>query len=530
MKALLFGYGCFLLSFSLQAQHRILLRTPLEYGVAQDGQRVGIWRYYDYPGRLGMEIDYGNLSLLYFRPDSGQFVIQDGDRWIKQKLLRPCRIHGSEMTLIEHYDRELRTPFELQRRANDKKQVLETTLTFDVGPEGSAVNPVISGYTGFGMGKMMQKAFNTAPNFWIPGIKNDGSPANCRFGISIKICPDSCTRAGSDSYRRLYGIELSKKEPPLETRPVAIDPTAIRFAPDDRWIFVDAKLMARTGGNGFLVIPAQYSPSNQPTRQILYGSIQNGYWLDNRRIAFNYRYSIAKTQQGIYDVDMDSVGTQPDSITYFDRISPDRSLICLVDYEGKQGIVYLANTTNSQRTKLPLYLGPNPIPLAWSPDQKSLVFTVRKDGIDLLYLYEIETGNARQLPIMGAQPCGWSTDGRLLYLFRRNSPFQEPSGELFSLNIESLAFYEVVRKTKGLLFAEYSPLADKFLTILNDDLYLVTPGDLKWHLLIDKVSTANWSNDGKHIGYISEKGTFLNLYDVTTGQTRILHSQLPDKK
>ncbi len=511
-------------SGSVLGQNRVLVRTPLEYGIVENGQRTGIWRYYDYPGFLGMEINYSTFELLYFDPDSSDFVVQTPNGWRPEKLLRPCRYHGPHIALVEHYNKSLHAPYELQRRATQKKEILQTVLTFDVGPEGTAGNPLVTGYTAFGMEKLMMKAYEAAPNQWIPGIKLDGTPATCRFGVSITVCPDTCTYSPPKDYTRLYGIRVSSK-PPDSPNIWGTENMGIQFSPDNRWILIDSKLLAKTGGDGFILVPAMQNPMNQYTRYVPFGNIRNGYWLDNNRVAFKYKYSVAPATQGMYYLKEDSVATALDSITFFDRISPDQSRLCVTDYKEKTSQVVTIDLVSGGRTPMNVELALKPIPLLWSPDQKSIIFSGRKDNFDILYQYVFENDSYSQLPVMDVQPCGWSKDGKHLYVYRTNYPFSSYSGQLFQINMVTRRFEELTKKVEGLYFAEFSPDAQKFLVVRNNAMFLVDLADLKWTKVVDNVNSATWSRDGKHIAFVSEKGSILNLYEISTGRTILLHNQ-----
>jgi len=524
MKAALACIMYLFCSFALSAQKRVLVRTPLEYGIVENGHRTGIWRYYDFPGILGMEIDYSTFDLLYFDPDTSAYVVQTNSGWVSEKLRRPCRYHGPYIALVEHFSKSLRTPYEMERRAKQKKEILQSVLTFDVGPDGSAANPLVSGYTGFGMQKMLMKAFKTAPNMWIPGIKMDGTPATCRFGVSVTFCPDTCQVTQSDAYTRIYGAHTSSKQP-TSSKIWGTENTGLQFSPNNQWILIDSKLLSKTGGDGFIVVPAVDNRLNQLTRYIPYGNIQNGYWLDNDRIAFKYKYSLAPTLQGMYYLKEDSVATQLDSITYFDRISPDQTRLCVTDYDDETSRVVAINLATGEQTDMNVDPSLKPIPLLWSPDQRSIIFSGRKDNFDIIYKYDFEKNIYTQLPVMNVQPCGWKKDGKFLYAFRTNFPFANYSGELFELNLATNGFREITNKVDGLLFAEFSPDANEFLVVRNNNMFLLDPSDMQWTKVADNVSSATWSGDGKHIAFISEKGSFLNLYEVKTGKTLILHNQ-----
>lgn len=525
-RTFLWMTGIAFASVSALAQKRVLVRTPLEYGIVENGQRTGIWRYYDSPGILGMEIDYSTFELLYFNPDTSDFVVQTRDGWSSEKLLRPCRFHRAYSTLVEHFRNSVHSPYGLGLRAEQKEQILQSILTFDVGPEGTAGNPHVSGYTKYGMEKMLMKAYESAPNQWIPGIKMDGTPATCRFGISITACPnpDTCKATTPETFKPIYRI-FDPSKPPESSTIWDTERMGLQFSPDNKWVLIDAKMLAKTGGDGFLLVPATENPMNQFTRYVLYGDIRNGYWLDDDRIAFKYKYGLAPTVQGMYYLKDDSIITQLDSITYFDRISPDQTRLCVAEYKEKTSHLLTIDPASGRR--IPMSVNPflKPIPLLWSPDQKSIIFSGMQNNFDVLYQYVFENDTYSQLPVMNVQPCGWSKDGKYLYAYRTNFPFSNYSGELFEFNMVTRGFQKLTKKVEGLLFAEFSGEAHQFLVVRNSAMFLVDPSDMIWIKVIGNVNSATWSRDGEHIAFVSEKGSMLNLYNVKTGRTILLHNQ-----
>ena len=504
----------------VMAQDQILRNTPLEYGVIRGNQRIGIWRYYDFPGKLGLEIDYGTMQLLYIRPDTSMFTILEGNRIVKTQLKSPCRFHGSELQLAEHYHSRISIPFELRARSKRKNENLETLLTFTVGPNGLAASPEVIGYTGFSMAKMMRVAFESAPNIWIPGIKLDDQPATCLFGVSVRICSDSCTQT-RDSVRIIYDVRTSKSG--VESlAPWTNELTGIQFSPNDDWILVEANLVSNTGGSGLLVL----STKKNEFRHIQYGTIKNGYWLDKEHISFNYQFSIADALHGLYNINSGEVVTRSDSITYFDRLSPDGSTLCVANRRDKRNWLLSIDVATGNRQPLQIESLTNPFPVSWSPDQKSIVIKGKKGNIDMLVLYDFPTQTYRPLPILDGEPCGWTSDGSTVFVRRTNFPFAHFSGEIFSINTKTLTFQELTGRKEGLLTAEFSPEANKFWVLLNGHLHLQYPSlDFKPVKIIDNVSAAKWSRDGTQIAYIASKGTLVCLYNIKSGRSRILRNQ-----
>ena len=86
-------------------------------------------------------------------------------------------------------------------------------------------------------------------------------------------------------------------------------------------------------------------------------------------------------------------------------------------------------------------------------------------------------------------------------------------------------------KVSGLRYAEFSGKANKFMLLMKGGLYLLDP-EMPFNpsAIVKNVSFAKWSPDGKQIAYISEAGTLLSLYEISSGRSKILINQLVPKK
>jgi Tol biopolymer transport system component len=516
---------CFL-SFDLTGQDQFIY-TPLERGSVRSGQRSGVWQYFDYPGKLGLEINYETMEVLEMAPDTSKYVVKEGHRWTRQQLKSPCRPHGSLMNLQEHYFRKLDANTSMFTIANRKNKPVETLLTFEVGPDGVSTSPKVWGYTKFGMEKMIMEAYASAPNLWIPGIKMDGSVATCRFGLYVKICPEACPKVVQSDTVRLIHIAGNFNEKSYKRYPLTREPVGMVLSPDGKWIAMSAGIMTNTGGDGIFIIPTEAGNH----KRINFGDIHGMYWLNNTNISFKYSYSLSGIVQGNYNLATGLVSSRRDSIYYFERISPDRTTLFAgrIQNDFLEVVkVNLITKTTEVATRKP---GEDMFPVMWSPENQACLIKSRKDQADMLYHFDVTTGKLTQLPLMDAEPCGWSADGRHLYL-QRSTPFVSqgyslnPSfkGQLFGVDTKTNLLREVTKtKLDNFITAEFSTKANRFLMIQNNDLYLFSLGEVdKPQKIINGVTYAVWSPDGMSIAYVAEKGTVLSLYEVSSGERRML--------
>ncbi|MBL7864370.1 MAG: hypothetical protein JNK10_05820 [Cyclobacteriaceae bacterium] len=504
----------------VDGQNVQMISTPLESGVIQGGQRTGVWQYFDYPGILGLEVNYSTSQVTYTQPDSSLYTVKEGTKWERQKLKYPCRPHGSKMQLIDQFAANIKAHYELYSRADRKNEDVISVLTFEVAPDGTTTNPLIWGYKGFGSEKRLMAAYNSPSNLWLPGVKMDGSSATCRFGIYVRICPDSCSRLTSvpDSVTFLYG--LSNVDKSKRPDPVSNEQAWIQFSPDDNWVSIGARLMADTEGNGILLISTQ----GKGNKHIPYGRVTNLYWTDNHHFEFKYTYSLSGIVTGRYDVETNLVNSRTDSTIFFERLSPDLKTLCAARMRsGKSEVVSVDMSTGKEMSMLGDPES-NLFPLSWSPDQKAIIVKGRKSQIDILYRYEFVSGKLAQLPVLNAEPCGWTEDGSKVFV-NRIRPYYGSAG-IFSIDTRNLTFTQIMDKSDGLRFVEFSSKANQFLLLRNDNLELRPFDSFNKPVKIAKnVTSAAWSRDGSSIAYVSERGTLLSLYDLKTGRSRILYNK-----
>ncbi len=591
--------GCFNLpGVVLYSQQLIVKTTPMEAGTIQGGQRVGIWNYFDSPGVLSVAINYDTRKMLHLASDSSEFLVEQGGRWVRERLRRPCRILGSNWQLFEHYKSTVLVHRDVYPRARRKEQALVTRITFVVGPDGRATDPVVTGFKGYGMDKLMLAAFQSAPNVWIPGIRTVGTLATCRFDIVVVVCPlDPATGSivagsiplysaspsailqdrvspgvpctyqlpGPDSLRVLFEFSPRQATDPRISRdfvnardskqvvrpyhpfesvsprtpysgnnsyeisaPAAApydapggrdqqrsESSGIQFSPNGRRIALDASLLAG-GARGLFVAPVDPGEFVQ----IDCGTILNVFWLDDFNVALKYQFGDAQPLHSLYDHSTGVVATRKDSVTYFDRISADRSMICVArPYDPTRNALFVVKMTSLEKEKLQVSETLRPIPVSWSPHNKTILLKGKKDKVDELFLYSMADHTFRLLPVLNADACGWSADGRTVYVMRTN----QTKGELFSIDTESMAVTEMGGKVSNLNDAEFSPNANKFLLRIKGNLYLRgAEDDAQPVKIVPNVSAANWSPDGRQIAYVSEQGNLFSIYDVISGRSTIL--------
>ncbi|NEU09744.1 hypothetical protein GZH53_15560 [Flavihumibacter sp. R14] len=180
MKALL----TVLFFFSIQsvfAQTKII-NSQYENGTLKKGYKDSIWRYYDKPGELALEINYSTAKLLYLKPDTSEFVIKINDQWAKSKLDAQPRYLGSMTVFMGSLQRSVRYP----ARARSNETAGKFYVTFEIDTIGRAGNYQVINDIGDDCGKEAINALKQIPNYWLPAQRNGKAYAS-KFILPLKF-------------------------------------------------------------------------------------------------------------------------------------------------------------------------------------------------------------------------------------------------------------------------------------------------------------------------------------------------------
>jgi hypothetical protein len=525
MKVIRLFAGVFFIVKSVFAQQpqEGELYTPLEQGRFKGTERVGIWNYYDHPARVSLTIDYSNGEILYFQEDSSAYVILENGKLVESRLARPCRFHGSYIPLFDHYRESVEVPYTIANKAEKTKTQIEALLTFEVGEDGVAKNPKLIGDPGVGVPRAMMKAFESAPNSWIPGIKEDGNPATCVFGIKFQVCVDSCQGAKSPEAKVLFGFgttvvtKASKRD---EFLTLLNENQGISYSPDNK------RILAETRSLGYQIGTPVGLLADRQTGQatvIPFSNINGCTWLDSDRVYFKYSLKSLPNLPAIYSISSGRVKTLSDSNTYFNLLPVDLSRIAFATRMGNGSRVWVRNLETG--TYSIAYQNPvtKYIPISWSPNKDKLLISGREEGISQTIIVDLTSMNRTIVPLFDPFISGWSLDQRILYLCKVD--LATGLGKLFSYNTESGLLAEPFSKIKNLSMALYSPEAGKFAVIMKGDAYLLDPKtDSDPVKIKDGVVNLGWNRTGKLLCMVAGKDHQLYEYDLDSKLTRKITS------
>lgn len=497
--------------------------TPIEKGAYIGNARVGIWEYWDSPGRMNLSIDYSKGEIVYFQKDTSDFYIKGSDGgWVKSKLDIPCRFHGSIVTLISHYQA---LENDLLKDLSKSRDPLEFYLTFDVDENATAFNPQVIGNPGSAVEKKILKHFDNAPNYWIVGIKND-SVKICKIALQFSYCPTYCLESNLKPINAKvifisrvgqWGYKSIKSNSSFG---ITNENNGIVFSPDDKKIVVESGVASGPIGvsNQSVIV---VNLENQEIKKIPFTNTNGATWFGNNEIIFKYKFDHWFGSAAIFNIDNSEVRRRSDSATYFHVASSSGSKVAFASLDKHNYCIWQLDATNL-KTRL---LIKNPkskiVPISWSPDEHLLLFLMNEHGFLKYYIIDVTTGKILLVPLYNCQFAGWGKNGKSLFLQKVEAGDYNFSATIYQFIPNTDEINAIVPETKWLYASSYSSLANQFALVIKDDLYLYTPGHEKPSKVIEGVTPGiYWSNNGKFIAYIQKKGQQLYLYSLESKSSK----------
>ena len=226
----------------------------------------------------------------------------------------------------------------------------------------------------------------------------------------------------------------------------------------------------------------------------------------------------------------------------------DARLLRFPDIHGDQivfsyaGDIYTVSTNGGTARRLTSNIGYEMFP-KFSPDGKMIAFTGQFDGNTEVYVIPAEGGEPKRLTrtaTLGRDDVGdrmgpnnivmdWTPDGKKILYRTRNYTFNDFTGQLMTVSVDGGLSEKVPLKNGG--FANYSPDGKKlaynyifreFRTWkryeggMADDIRIFDFETKKSEKITDNVNQdvfPMWSPDGKKVYYISDRDSYMNLYE-----------------
>jgi Tol biopolymer transport system component len=488
--------------------------NPCETGKLSGGNKIGVWSYYDIPGKLSLKIDYDKPELIYIESDTADFVIKDDQgKWIRTKVDVPTRFIGSYTILFDYYSNKF---FSSVNNVTTAQEGI-VALTFEVNQEGLAVNPVITQSTNDELSNHLLSIFNEAPNAWIVGSKN-GKPITSRFQLSYGFCrkKSDCTNRTKPQIDLAKSLFESKIKIDLRTT-VTISKSFQgydypKWSPDGSKIFFYSNLNDK---NGVFIVDKDGANPYQIPYQV---EINNPYWgLDSKSIYFDYKFlmlpnSIAKflsDTKSIQTIDIDNA---------FEPIAHKNKLAYTIINQNNKKQIRIRQYKPPFSFEEPINLNGNIAAVSWNLDGTKLIIQKIDEDYRSLYVYNTTDQSVNILPILKSQFCGWSPDYSKVLV----SQF-EFKDQLFVIDLKSNTATPITKKSDSIHDVQW--LANGIISYMQyTNLFIMNSDGSSSKKILSNIFSPSWNASGTQVAYVDVKKKDLRVFDLNTEEIKVIHS------
>ncbi|MEP4534134.1 MAG: hypothetical protein ABJ004_13675 [Cyclobacteriaceae bacterium] len=183
MKKLLI-ISLFFIQYSISFSQVQEVKSDYMWGKMENGEKVGIWQYYDEPGELSLMINYTTGKLRYIKRDTSKYLVKEGDAWIEANVNTPPHFIGSEREVIEYISENIGFPVEARMRGLEGITIISATID-DTGNFGDfeVIKKLEGGYT-----DEVLNALSALPNTWIQATNSSGGvPSKLIFAVIFGV-------------------------------------------------------------------------------------------------------------------------------------------------------------------------------------------------------------------------------------------------------------------------------------------------------------------------------------------------------
>ena len=155
-------------------------------GEYKEGERFGVWEFYNREGELVQKYDYDTKELIYFKPDKiadKEYEIKTTNGNKKIPLDRPpIYIGGYQEASKAMSNANLKYPIE----AKENETSGTVWISFFVDINGKAINHQVEKSIGDGCDEEALRVVKEIPNNWLPGLL-DGKPVIAKYLFPVKF-------------------------------------------------------------------------------------------------------------------------------------------------------------------------------------------------------------------------------------------------------------------------------------------------------------------------------------------------------
>lgn len=509
--------------FDVSAQSDTVLSLILK-GRLVNGKPIGVWEYYDLPGNLSLKFDHTANQPLFIAADTADFYFEKNGQWMQGKVQSACRFRGSNTTILEHFS-SFPFGYIVQTAKPQPQNPLTIWLTFEVGPDGYATNPVVHGDIEKiqGISSALIQHFNKLPNTWIAAIDLQGQPIKCRFAVAYRTCKPPCSTPilkGFES-RLLHMVSIpivTDLGKAIAERTPIEEGFGIQFSPNDRYIMIkpniiDAEFLEQTS-------PVIMDLQSTQTWVIPYRGVNGSWWLDNETILFNYNYSVLPNLLATYNLRTNSVATLSDSAIARHIISHNRRKLAFVS-AGSMRNVY--SYEFQEKKSALLYSGKGKVkPIAWAPDSNSLLVEDEVEVNNFFFILDSNTTKKLIIPIQNFKFGAWRPGGKLYFIKIYPGDYNS-KGEIYEYDINTERLTPHSNKITNLREMSYSLPIDKFLVFGKGEVQIMgTEPFAKPEKLLGLSYHVRWSENGTMIGYVDPKDWQLHNLTLPERKSKLI--------
>ena len=501
------------------------LHTPFEKGESKNGSRIGVWEYFDKPALPGLVIDYDKGHIVHVEPDTADFFVKRNGQWVREKLSVPTRPHMSKLIMLDHFQKRLAF---MQGLVNMERE-FEAYLTFEVSPEGVAINPKITPPTMGTIERELLELFKTSPNFWIAGIDQAGNPVTTQMAFGYRLCKTECEPSTVKNlnahviatFESIFARKPDTKEKLIPSFDMPIENYGLQFSPDESQLLFETRYLDLKVP--FVNDACMVNISDHQFKKINFATVQNCYWISSNQINFKYGYgSILRNREATYSKMNGEITVWPDSIKSRFFPIPNTSLTKLSYAQNEQaGVgIFIQDLITKSVKHLKTESTGLIAPIGWSNTDQFLVYGQTAAEKEKVILLDIHTGEENILPVLNCRISGWTTHDESVYLLHKKPGDYNVISTLYRYQINDKTLHPVAEDWKGVYDAQYN--ASSGLFILNKEGVISIWNGNKNSKVIELTSRgkfATWSRSGKYVAYVDYKEHRLMLYNTQSNTT-----------
>jgi len=152
-----------------------------EKGLYDMNQRVGIWEFYNFKGKLEQKYNYTDKKLEFFKPSEFKLKIwTEINGTYEDRLPDELPIFIGGQSRQSYFMLTMKYPAEARRQGTEGKVFISAIITKD----GQMIDEKVETGIGYGCDEEALRTVKNIPDEWIPA-KTNGEPTNVKILIPV---------------------------------------------------------------------------------------------------------------------------------------------------------------------------------------------------------------------------------------------------------------------------------------------------------------------------------------------------------